>query len=353
MLFNIEVDEGSRIVGHLVPDSFSGEPSVRIAAGQQVLSVLPCREDRPALVAAGRHATGRCGFTIDETIISGLAQQQELELYDDETNILIYRRRRSSEVIQKRIFRLETHLFPLWRLDDSVGKYFQHFHKGIDRHGRETTTQMFLLNNSTSLYFSGRIIFKAYENYMGEKTKCIALLHDPYSELAERLLTLKHIRKFGDELLGKRDMMSYDAAISFAEAIEIDGKVLRRAFAKMSRMAGVNLADPLTRQLAARARDEAPSKGAIATALDTLSTFAIVGVRERQDLFLDQLAEHLGTDADALPPIPELGATGELAEQLRRLPDAELLIAQDLEIYHHVRSAVDNARDEWGVTKIS
>ena len=138
-------------------------------------------------------------------------------------------------------------------------------------------------------------------------------------------------------------MISYDAAISFAEAIENDGKVLRRAFATMSRRASVNLADPLTRQLAAHARDEAPSKGAIATALDTLSTFAIVGLRERQDLFLDQLADLLGMDADALLPIPELGATSELAEQLRRLPDAELLIAQDLEIYNHVKSAFDNA----------
>jgi hypothetical protein len=353
MLFNIEIDEGSRIVGYLVPDSFSRSPSLRITDGRQDLLVLPCQEARPALVASGRHETGRCGFTVDETIISGLSQHEGLELYDDETGILIYRRRRSSEVIQKRIFRLETHLFPLWRLDDSVGKYFQHFQKGIERHGRETTTQMFLLNNSTSLYFSGRIIFKAYENYIGEKFNCIALLHDPYSELAERLLTLKHIRKFGDDLLGERDMMSYDAAISFAEAIENDGKVLRRAFAKMSRMAGVNFADPLTRQLAARARDEAPSKEAIATALDTLSTFAIVGLRERQDLFLDQLADLLGTHADALPPIPELGATSELAEQLRRLPDVELLIAQDLEIYHHVKSALDNALGEFGAAEMS
>src|SRR5450631_1818428 len=264
MLFNIEIDEGSRIVGYLVPDSFSRSPSLRITDGGQDLLVLPCQEARPALVASGRHETGRCGFTVDETIISGLSQHEGLELYDDETGILIYRRRRTSEVIQKRIFRLETHLFPLWRLDDSVGKYFQHFQKGIERHGRETTTQMFLLNNSTSLYFSGRLTFKAYENYINETFNCIAVLHEPYAELAERLLTLKHIRKFGDELLGARDMMAYGPAISFAETIENDDKVLRRVFATMPKMAVANLANPVTRQLAARAPDEAPSKGAIA-----------------------------------------------------------------------------------------
>src|ERR1700728_985394 len=112
MLFNIEVDEGSRIVGYLVPDAFTGSPSVRISDGKRDLLVLPCREERASLVAAGRHDTGRCGFTIDETIIADLARQEALELYDQETNILIYRRRPPSQVTQKRILRLETHLFP-------------------------------------------------------------------------------------------------------------------------------------------------------------------------------------------------------------------------------------------------
>jgi hypothetical protein len=353
MLFNLEVDEGNRIVGYVVPDSFSDTPSLRITDGQQDLLVLPCQVERPALVAAGRHATGRCGFIIDETIISGLSQQQALELYDDETNILIYRRRPSSEVTQKRIFRLETHLFPLWRLDDVVGRHFQYFHKGIERHGRETATQVFLLSNSTSLYFSGRLTFKAYENYINETFNCVAVLHDPYAELAERLLTLKHIRKFGDELLGARDMMAYGPAISFAETIENDDKVLRRAFATMPKMAVANLANPVTRQLAARAPDEAPSKGAIAAALDTLSSFAVVGVRERQDLFLEELAHLLGTNAALLPAIPEFAATGQLAERLRQLPEAEILIEQDLEIYHHVKSALDNALGEFGAAELS
>jgi len=353
MLFNIEVDAGNRIVGYLVPDSFSGSPSVRISDGRQDLLVLPCQEARPALITAGRHATGRCGFTIDETIISGLSQERGLELYDNETNILIYRRRPSSEVKQKRIFRLETHLFPLWRLDDGIGRRFQHFHKGIERHGRETATQVFLLNNSSSLYFSGRLIFKAYENYINETFNCIALLHDPYSELAERLLTLKHIRKFGDELLGVRDMMAYGAAITFAEAIENDDKVLRRAFATMPKMAVVNLANPVTRQLASRAPNEAPSKGAIATALDTLSSFAVIGVRAGQDLFLEELAHLLGTNVASLPAIPQFAATDQLAERLRRLPEAELLIEQDLEIYHHVKSALDNAVGKFGAAETS
>jgi hypothetical protein len=35
-----------------------------------------------------------------------------------------------------------------------------------------------------------------------------------------------------------------------------------------------------------------------------------------------------------------------LAAKLKRLPEAEVLIEQDLEIYHHVRSALENALSE-------
>jgi hypothetical protein len=341
MLFNIEVDEGTRIVGYLVPDAFTGSPSLRITDGQQDLLVLPCREERAALVAAGRHETGRCGFTIDETIIANLAQQEALEIYDQETNILIYRRRAPSQVTQKRVFRLETHLFPLWRLDDSIEKHFQFFHKGIERPGRETTTQVFLLNNSTSLYLSGRLVFKAYDNYINETFNCVALLRDPYTELAERLLTLKHVRGVGKEILGERDLMAYASAIAFSETIEIDEKTLHRAFSTMSRAVIANLANPLTRQLAARTPDEVPTKGAVATALATLSSFAILGLRERQDVFLAELAELVGARKDALPPIPDFVRTAELAGLLRDVPEAGILIEQDLEVYHQVRSAIE------------
>jgi hypothetical protein len=95
------------------------------------------------------------------------------------------------------------------------------------------------------------------------------------------------------------------------------------------------------------------SAGAIATALDTLSSFTAVGVRESQDLFLEELAHLLGTNAASLPAMPQFAATGELAARLRRLPEEELLIEQDLEIYHHVKSALQNAMAKSGAAEIS
>ena len=200
-----------------------------------------------------------------------------------------------------------------------------------------------MLNNSTSLYLSGRLIFKTYDNYIDDTFNCVTLLRDPYMELAERLLTLKYVRGIGNDILGERDSIALRPAIAFAETIENDAKLLHRAFATMPKTVIANLANPLTRQLAARTADEIPTKGAIATALATLSTFAILGLRERQDLFLAQLADLVGMPPRTLPRIPDFVRTAELCRLLKGVPEAALLLEQDLEVYHHVKSAIENA----------
>ena len=79
----------------------------------------------------------------------------------------------------------------------------------------------------------------------------------------------------------------------------------------------------------------------MATALGTLSSFAILGLREHQELFLAQMADLTGTPAKSLPAIQDFQRTIELSSQLKEVPEAQLLIEQDLEVYHHVKSAVE------------
>lgn len=343
MLFNIEADRGNQIVGYVVPDEYSTSPTLRITDGGSKLAELLCREERPSLVAAGRHATGRCGFTVDDSIVPNLAQNHNLELSDADTGIMIYRRRHVSEVTHQRVFRLETHLFPLWRLDERVEHKFQFFHKGVERHGRETATQVFHLNNVSSLYLSGRLAYNVYESYLQDQFDCIALMHDPYLELAERLLTLKHVSKFGDELLGPRDMVAFRAAIDFAQRIEPDSRTLRRAFDMMPKEVIGALANPLTRQLAAESLDAPLPKGAVGKALSALSSFSVVGLREHQELFLENVEALLSIPPATLPSLPQFSAVGELAMELRRLPEIELLLEADIEVYQTVKSAIEEA----------
>jgi hypothetical protein len=343
MLFNIEADRGNRIVGYVVPDEFTKSPTLRITSDGAPVAELLCKDERPALVAAGRHATGCCGFTIDSSIVPNLAQNDHLELIDVDTGITIYRRRNKSQVIEKCVYRLETHLFPLWRLDEQVEHRFQFFHKGVERHGRETAMQVFNLTNASSLYLSGRLAFSAYQSFLHDRFKCIALLHDPYLELAERLLTLKHVARFGDDLLGPRDMLSYGAAIEFAQQIDQDDQKIRRAFDQIPKSVIALLANPLTRQLASEAIDDPPPRNGVAKALTALASFAVVGLRDRSDAFLEEVEALLQMPPTTLSPLPHFSAVDELGARLRRLPEIELLLEDDLEIYFTAKAAIEEA----------
>jgi hypothetical protein len=343
MLFNIEADRGNQIVGYLVPDDFTKSPTLRIRDSGTVLIDLPCHEERPSLVAAGRHGTGRCGFTVDETMVPSLAHNDGLELYDADTDILIYRRRQTSDVTQEKVFRFETHLFPLWRLDEQAERKFQFFHKGVDRHGRETATQMLQLNNASSIYLSGRVAFKPYESHLHDQFRSVALIQDPYVELAERLLMLKNVPKLSRQVLGPRDVIAYRSAIDFAQGVEPDEKSLLRAFDTIPKEAIAVLTNPLTRQFAADSLDEPPPKGAVARALGSLSSFALIGLREDEDHFLEALEALMQLPNGAIPGLHRFSKVQELARELRLVPEAELLLEQDLEVYQTVREAIETA----------
>ncbi len=53
MLFNIEEDSGDRIVGYIVPDGYSGVPTIRVCNKNKELLTFSANEKREALVYAG------------------------------------------------------------------------------------------------------------------------------------------------------------------------------------------------------------------------------------------------------------------------------------------------------------
>lgn len=343
MLFNIEADTGHEIIGYVVPDNFEKTPVLEIKDNGETLLTLPCNQERYALVAAGRHATGLCGFSITEEMIGGLVGRQSIEIIDAETGLLIYRRRNPESVIQKRVLRLETHLFPLWDLDDAIGSRFQIFHKGIERLGRESTTQTFHLDNMTSLYMSGRIAIRPYENLVSDRFHCLLLMSDPFYELAERLYLLKNIGKMKGEILGPRDSVYFEPVMTFAQDIQPDLKLLRKSFDVMSKDVISILRNPVARQLSAESLDDPSPKGAVARSLSALSTFALVGIREREDEFILDLCNSIELDAATLKRPPRFPRVEELAAVLRDIPEAEFLLEEDLEVFYVLRRAMETA----------
>jgi hypothetical protein len=218
---------------------------------------------------------------------------------------------------------------------------FQHGVQSIEKFGLESSTQLFLLGGLSSVYLSGRLLYSTYSYYIEGSFNSIIFLDDPYTALAERLLLLSRMEgDSGALILGERDFLLFKSAINFAHDLKFDnGKSLRRALRNLPQEVAVALVNPLTRQLTCSTPDEMPRRGAVAGALDRLSGFEIVGLREEADLFTEALGDMLGIERSSIPLSKPLQSVVSLANILRAEAQVESLIESDLEIYTHVRNA--------------
>jgi len=343
MLFNIEQDSGDRVVGYCVPDGFESTPSLAVEADGKTIARFEAGELRQSLVDGGRHQTGRCGFTITEAEVPGLAGIEDLTIIDEETGILVYRRARPG-FLQRKVVRLETHLFPLWRLDDAVSPRFQHFLRGAEAHGRETVTQLLLLNDVGSSYLSGRILYKNYAYFIDNGFDVCMFVQDPHTEFAERLLILGRVRKAGLPVLGPRDTMVYEPAIDFAESLPFDSdRGLKRALRSMPGEVAQRLANPLTRLMTAATPDEMPAGAAVASALDAFASFAAIGLRTEPDAALAGFSALTGVASEALPRLPHAKAAQSFGRMLAETRAIDSLIETDCELFHHLNEAARRA----------
>lgn len=338
MLFNVEEDRGDYLTGYLVCDGFDEVARLIVTSAGAIVYEGAAGSPREPLVVAGRHRTGQCGFEIDESAIPGLAAMQDLEIHDAATGTLIYRRRKAHH-LGRRVFRLETHLFPLWRLDGALNGRFQYAANRIEAAGRETTTQMFLLNHVDSVYLSGRLLYRSFAYQIEGHFDVVFTMHHPYEELAERLIVLAQIRTTGSAILGLRENMSLEPTMDFAQNLPLhDETRLRRALLDMPQGVARVLANPVTRQLTTSAPEEMPAKSAVSRALGTLSGFAVVGLRRAPQAFDAAIGELCGLEAP-VPPTPTLPGVAALARMLKRCREADWLIEHDLALYAHVADA--------------
>ena len=343
MLFNVEKDEGHKIVAYVVPDAGGTTPSILVRSRGKELLRLEANHTLTHLVDAGRHSTGQCGFIVDEEMVGGLAGYEDLEIIEASQDVLVYRRRPPGAA-DMRVFRFESHLLPLWRVDEAVKDRFQFWYKGIDRYGRETAHQVFNINNAASTYVSGRLLYKNYEYYLTKDIRTVGILRDPYCELAERLILLKNIGSRAEEILGDRDAMIFSPVIeALAEWDSFDDTFCKRFFRRAPAEIGTILSNPLVRQLTGATPDDMPNQAAVATALDSLASFELLGLRSEGSGFAAGMAELLSLEPGRIPPVNEYPRIVELGARLRQNHDIEAILEKDLEVFHSLTTAFEVA----------
>ncbi len=341
MLFNVEYDAGHTVEGYLVPDGFSDTPRIRVEGDGTSLE-LDCLELRDAVRVSGRHATGLVGFRLDENTFGNLAGIADLTIRDARSGLLVYRRGRE-EFVRKRIVRLDLQLLPFTAIDHSLEARFQYAISGIERFGAETTLQVFHLNAVDSIYLAGRLNIRAFERFLEQGFEAVAMLTDPYFEMAERLHFLKRFSELPEITFGPRDHMILAAAAEHFAGVDLGSlRSLRSALRRLNKAAARTVRMPLTRQLTTVLPDEEPDRGSVAAALDVVSRFAITGLRDRPETFTLPMAELLGIDPYSIAEPQAHLNVGRTAALLREIPLAETLLEADLIVYHFARQALNS-----------
>ena len=345
MLFNIEQDTGDCVVGYCVPDGFEATPRLRVFSGGAEVARLEANELRQI---AGRRRP---------------SPDRPVRILDHRGRSSGPRRPRRSDDLRRGERRSD--LSAAAAMNSCNAKWcgwkpisfrsggsttpskprFQHFIRGAETHGRETVTQLLLLNDVGSSYLSGRILYKNYAYFIDNGFDVCMFIQDPHTEFAERLLILSKIRKTGLSMLGPRDAILYEPAIAFAESLPFDSdRALNRALRSMPGEIAQRLANPLARQMTASTPDEMPPGGAIASALDAFASFAAIGLRDEPEAALESLSALADVEAER---ICRRIAKSRAAETLgRNLADARVvdsLIETDRELYHHLSEAARRA----------
>jgi len=297
------------------------------------------------VVASGRHESGLVGFRLDNGKIPKLASRSRLTIRDRRSGLLVYRRKPDDESNKQKIFRLETQIVPLTRLDQACGRHFQYELLSIERFGHETALQAFHLHGVKSIYLSGRLLVRNYEEFLDKGFQMTTLLPDPYYAMAVRIFLFRKMATSNFSFLSERDKLLLGPISAHFSEVDINSTAeLRRALKILPKGARNPLASPVTRQLVATHPEQKIGTGDLAAAIDLLSRFAVVGHDAELMSFQSSLAALLNLPVDHLVVPPPNSILNDLAGQLRLLPIAEQILEEDLILNHYVLEAIKSAQ---------
>lgn len=348
MLFNIDSDSGMRIEGWIMPDNPSVTPSVMIVVAGETAGTIKAHVLRPLLREQGLHDTGVCGFIIDAKNCPGIVGASDVEIFDIDTNVRIYRRRPETADVDAKLFRLEGQLLRDATLNETLEPHFHMPFTRLDSFPEETAKSILGISFSPSIYVTGRVHYRVFEPLLRDRGfKSCAYLRDPVEELAEQLLLLQWAATRPKAALKG---VLHESFLGLVAVIEPESMAtlgnLERWLTGLSPRARLTLTDPMTRLLTCMSPDDRASPQALAEALDTLGELAAVGFRSDMGTFAAHLEAGLDQDFPKIETTPPAKRVTDLAAQLDKLDVVHQLLATDRELYAAARQAFDAALED-------
>ena len=343
MFFNIDGDDGHAIRGWIVLDNPAAEPSLIAVVPGRGEVLIRADIQRVDVRDLGIHTTGKVGFHVDDTAVPGLASLEDLSLLEAESRLLIFRRSTPLH-LKKKVYFFDAGILPQNPISQALEQNFTMSYFGSEKHSLET--MLVLINNHAvnSILLQGRSNFNRYSSFLNNADFMrIALLREPFEELAERILYLKILGRMRATSPLAPDLAHLGPLIDFAIDVPVDdAKGMLGAFRRLAPELRDRLANPMTRLFGCNI-DEQPQRRHVSVALENLASMDVVGTKEGFDLFRDLVAGHLGRNVmvDVAPHRIELAETlGKVLGEIGLVAD---LLAYDLDLYQFAGEAIVSA----------
>lgn len=343
MFFNIDADYGSSIVGWLAPDNPSATPRIVVRAQGFNDFEIGATIQRDDIRDLGVHSTGMVGFEVTAELIPGLEKIESIEFREAESGIQIFRRHLSGKHIDQKLFFFDCSVRPLEQVLTRAKQKFTMNYSSSERYAFET--MLVIINNSfsNSIFISGRSSYIRYAHYLeNAKFMTVALLGDPFEELAQRLLLLNLIQKSDAAHILDMLFSGITPLVDFARDLPLDdSKALLQRFRLATDAQREALVSPMTRTFGCSI-GENPERRHVPIALENLASMTLVGVRSQFQTFGSLLAGLIGADivGDFEPVVhPTIRV---LADRLSGISLVSDLLEDDLALYSFAQQSINS-----------
>ncbi|MBD9653001.1 hypothetical protein IB267_32050 [Ensifer sp. ENS09] len=341
MLFYIDIDTGEAISGWLIPDNPGDIPEFVLRAPDCQDLFLRANVLRQDLRDLGLHSSGLAGFHFDSRIAPYLSELSDLSIYEMSTGLLIYRRITETRHLAKKAMFADASAFPQGKLFRSFLSRFSYSYPIAERFSLETLNTIINMNHARSIFMCGQLNWNRFGPALKEQSFfTAALLRDPFEELAEKLLMLRYILKSPRATKVGAIADRFGPLMSLAEGIEPgDRKSVLASFRKITPDARKLLRSPMVSLFGSTPNEELQRRN-VSLALDSLSYFDVVGIRDRFAEYRYMVNQFLGDDvmSNANPEV--ISGTSELAGIFSEVGLVSDLLDEDLALYSFAKEAV-------------
>jgi hypothetical protein len=349
MLFNIDIDQGRSIGGWLAPDNPNASPRIVVRIPGRDDLVITAAIHRPDIRDLGMHGTGLVGFEVSDRDIADLADIETIELLEAESGIPIYGRFLNGRHIEHKLFYFDCSVRPQKRIINAAAEHFTLNYSASERHSFETMIGVINNSRNKSIFITGRSNFNRYTALLhGAGFLAVAMLNDPFEELAERLLLLNLIAKSEAGHLLPTFFTGLEPLVDFARDLPFNNpKGLLAAFRGTTDDQRLALMSPMTKTFGCNI-DEPPERRHVSIALENLASMDLVGVRGKFPAFRSLLAGLLGVDLFEENETVAYPSIRVLADSLSRIGLVTDLLEDDLALYSFTEESINIALPDQG-----